>query len=210
MKKTVKKRVKRILLIIIILLILLVISLITYKLLKNDNNNDNIKVVDSIEKHGYNLDDRDSALMKSKYEELKKVLNSDEIDYEKYAKILAELFVIDLFTMNNKINKYDVGSVEYVYPDSVDNFKLNVEDTIYRHMENNSDGKRKQELPEVKSIDVVSINRDEFEIDEESYESFVVDLNWNYVKDLSYDNTATITLINLDNKLYVVEYLVGE
>ena len=210
MKKTIKKGVKKILLIIIVLLILLVISLIVYKLLNNNSDKEDIKVVDSIEKYGYNLDDRDSALMKSKYEELKKVLNSDEINYEEYAKILSELFVIDLFTMNNKINKYDVGSVEYVYTDSVDNFKLNVEDTIYKHMENNSDGKRKQELPEVKSIEVVSINSDEFEIDEESYESFVVDLDWNYVKDLSYDNTATITLINLDNKLYVVEYLVGE
>ncbi|MFR5857367.1 MAG: hypothetical protein ACLUFU_06125 [Bacilli bacterium] len=210
MKKTIKKGVKKILLIIIVLLILLVISLIIYKLLNNNSDKEDIKVVDSIENYGYNLDDRDSALMKSKYEELKKVLNSDEINYEEYAKILSELFVIDLFTMNNKINKYDVGSVEYVYTDSVDNFKLNVEDTIYKHMENNSDGKRKQELPEVKSIEVVSINSDEFEIDEESYESFVVDLDWNYVKDLSYDNTATITLINLDNKLYVVEYLVGE
>ena len=194
----------------IVIAILLIISFLVYKLLKNNNTNDNIKVVDSIEKYGYNLDDRDSALMKSKYEELKKVLNSDEIDYEEYAKILAELFIIDLFTLNNKINKYDVGSAEYVYPDSIENFKLNVEDTIYKHMENNSDGKRKQDLPEVSGSNITAINTGEFLIDEENYDSFIVELNWDYVKDLGYDDNATITLINLDNKLYVVEYFVGE
>lgn len=194
----------------IVIAILLIISFLVYKLLKNNNTNDNIKVVDSIEKYGYNLDDRDSALMKSKYEELKKVLNSDEIYYEEYAKILAELFIIDLFTLNNKINKYDVGSAEYVYPDSIENFKLNVEDTIYKHMENNSDGKRKQDLPEVSGSNITAINTGEFLIDDENYDSFIVELNWDYVKDLGYDDNATITLINLDNKLYVVEYFVGE
>lgn len=205
-----KKKFKRLIMIFIVIAILLIISFLVYKLLKNNNTNDNIKVVDSIEKYGYNLDDRDSALMKSKYEELKKVLNSDEIDYEEYAKILAELFIIDLFTLNNKINKYDVGSAEYVYPDSIENFKLNVEDTIYKHMENNSDGKRKQDLPEVSGSNITAINTGEFLIDEENYDSFIVELNWDYVKDLGYDDNATITLINLDNKLYVVEYFVGE
>lgn len=205
-----KKKFKRLIMIFIVIAILLIISFLVYKLLKNNNTNDNIKVVDSIEKYGYNLDDRDSALMKSKYEELKKVLNSDKIDYEEYAKILAELFIIDLFTLNNKINKYDVGSAEYVYPDSIENFKLNVEDTIYKHMENNSDGKRKQDLPEVSGSNITAINTGEFLIDEENYDSFIVELNWDYVKDLGYDDNATITLINLDNKLYVVEYLVGE
>lgn len=205
-----KKKFKRLIMIFIVIAILLIISFLVYKLLKNNNTNDNIKVVDSIEKYGYNLDDRDSALMKSKYEELKKVLNSDEIDYEEYAKILAELFIIDLFTLNNKINKYDVGSAEYVYPDSIENFKLNVEDTIYKHMENNSDGKRKQDLPEVSGSNITAINTGEFLIDEENYDSFIVELNWDYVKDLGYDDSATITLINLDNKLYVVEYFVGE
>ncbi len=205
-----KKKFKRLIMIFIVIAILLIISFLVYKLLKNNNTNDNIKVVDSIEKYGYNLDDRDSALMKSKYEELKKVLNSDEIDYEEYAKILAELFIIDLFTLNNKINKYDVGSAEYVYPDSIENFKLNVEDTIYKHMENNSDGKRKQDLPEVSGSNITAINTGEFLIDEENYDSFIVELNWDYANDLGYDDNATITLINLDNKLYVVEYFVGE
>ena len=168
-----------------------------------------VKVVDSIENFSYTLDDRDTELMKNTYNELKEVLNND-IDYEKYAELLAKLFVIDLFTMNNKVNRYDVGSTEYVYPDSVDNFKTNVEDTIYKTMENNSNGKRKQDLPEVKSITLEEITEDTYEIGEETYDSYVVSLGWEYVTDYGYDDTATITLIELNDQLYVTEYVTGE
>ena len=206
-----KKKYKRILIIILIVVLLAIISFVIYKILLNNKTEEEVvNVVDSISEYGYNLDDRDTELMKSTYEELKNILNSDEIDYELYASALARLFVIDLFTMDNKINKYDVGSTEYVYPDALENFKLNVEDTLYKHMENNSSGKRKQDLPEVSSIDVLSTETGEYTIGENSFDSYIVNLSWQYVSDLGYDNNALITLINLDNKLYVVEYEVGE
>ncbi len=206
-----KKKYKRILIIILIVVLLAIISFVIYKILLNNKTEEEVvNVVDSISEYGYNLDDRDTELMKSTYEELKNILNSDEIDYELYASALAKLFVIDLFTMDNKINKYDVGSTEYVYPDALENFKLNVEDTLYKHMENNSSGKRKQDLPEVSSIDVLSTETGEYTIGENSFDSYIVNLSWQYVSDLGYDNNALITLINLDNKLYVVEYEVGE
>lgn len=206
-----KKKYKRILIIILIVVLLAIISFVIYKILLNNKTEEEVvNVVDSISEYGYNLDDRDTELMKSVYEELKNILNSDEIDYELYASALARLFVIDLFTMDNKINKYDVGSTEYVYPDALENYKLNVEDTLYKHMENNSSGKRKQELPEVSSIEVLSNETDEYTIGENSFDSYIVNLSWQYVSDLGYDNNALITLINLDNKLYVVEYEVGE
>lgn len=206
-----KKKYKRILIIILIVVLLAIISFVIYKILLNNKTEEEVvNVVDSISEYGYNLDDRDTELMKSTYEELKKILNSDEIDYELYANTLAKLFVIDLFTMDNKINKYDVGSTEYVYPDALENFKLNVEDTLYKHMENNSGGKRKQDLPEVSSIEVLSTETGEYTIEENSFDSYIVNLSWQYVSDLGYDNNALITLINLDNKLYVVEYEVGE
>ena len=206
-----KKKYKRILIIILIVVLLAIISFVIYKILLNNKTEEEVvNVVDSISEYGYNLDDRDTERMKSVYEELKNILNSDEIDYELYASALARLFVIDLFTMDNKINKYDVGGSEYVYPDALENFKLNVEDTLYKHMENNSSGKRKQDLPEVSSIEVLSNETDEYTIGENSFDSYIVNLSWQYVSDLGYDNNALITLINLDNKLYVVEYEVGE
>ena len=205
-----KKKYKILLIVIIILIIVIIAAIIVFKFLKGSEPAEPVKVVDSIDNFDYTLDDRDTELMKNTYNELKTVLSSDEIDYEKYAEILSKLFVIDLFTMDNKVNRYDVGSTEYVYPDSVDNFKTNVEDTIYKSMENNSDGKRRQDLPEVSSIDNTSVETSTFTIGEEEHESFVVNINWSYVSDLGYDDNAIITLIELNEKLYVVEYVTGE
>ena len=204
-----KKKYKLGLILIAILIFLILVITIIF-LLKGDKKVEKTKVVDSIDNFSYTLDDRDTKLMKETYNELKDILNKDQIDYEAYAKTLAKLFVIDLFTMNNKINKYDVGSTEYVYPESVDNFKLNVEDTIYKSMEDNSDGKRKQDLPEVISVDASNIEEVEFEIKEEIEKVYEVKLTWEYEKDLGYDDNATIKLLNVDDKLYVVEYATGE
>ena len=204
-----KKKYKLGLILIAILIVLILVITIIF-LLKGDKKVEKTKVVDSIDNFSYTLDDRDTKLMKETYNELKDILNKDQIDYESYAKTLAKLFVIDLFTMNNKINKYDVGSTEYVYPESVDNFKLNVEDTIYKSMEDNSDGKRKQDLPEVISVDASNIEEVEFEIKEEIEKVYEVKLTWEYEKDLRYDDNATIKLLNVDDKLYVVEYATGE
>ena len=207
-----KKKYKRILIIILIVVLLAIISFVIYKILLNNKTEEEVvNVVDSISEYGYNLDDRDTELMKNVYEELKDVLLADTIDYEKYADTLARLFVIDLFTMNNKINKYDVGGTEYVYLDATENFKLNVEDTIYKHMENNSSGKRKQNLPEVSSIDVLSTEVGEYTIgDTDTFDAYIVDLAWEYASDLGYDDNATVTLVKMEDKLYVVEYAVGE
>ena len=194
---------------VLILLIILIIALICFKIFKKETKN-NVKVVDSIDNYGYTLDQRDSKLMKDTYKKLKEILNEKEIDYDKYAEELAKLFVIDLFTINNKINKYDVGSLEYVYPDNVENFKTNVEDTIYKIVEDNTKGKRKQELPIVSSVNIEEETNGEYELSDVQNKSYIVKLKWTYEKDMGYDSNAIITLIEKDNKLYVVEYSKGE
>ena len=205
-----KKKYKMLLTILIILIIIIVAAIIVFKVFQGSSTAEPVKVVDSIDNFDYTLDDRDTELMKKTYNELKDILTASDIDYEKYAQALAKLFVIDLFTMDNKVNRYDVGSTEYVYPDSVENFKTNVEDTIYKTMENNSNGKRKQKLPEVSAIDESNVETSTFTIGEDEYESYIVKLSWSYEKDLGYDKNATITLIPLNEKLYVVEYVTGE
>jgi len=203
-----KKKYKT-LLIIIVICIILIIGLLVIKNMKNEGVKNNVKVVDSIVDFSYTLDERDTSLMKENYKELKKLLKEKDINYEEYSQIIAKLFIIDLFTMDNKINKYDVGSLEYVYPETIDNFKLNIEDTIYKSMEDNTYDKRVQELPIVKSIEVIDTKTSTFKINEEELDSFIVTLNWEYEKDLGYDKEATITLIKENKKVYVVEYKAG-
>ena len=197
-------------LLILILVIIIIIGLIIFKMFftKSEVKN-NVKVIDSIVDFSYTLDERDTTLMKDTYKELKRVLKEKDINYEEYASILARLFVIDLFTMDNKINKYDVACLEYVYPDNVDNFKTNVEDTIYKTIEDNTYGKRTEKLSVVSSVNVTDVSTNTFKINEEEVPSYVVTLNWTYDKDLGYDKNATITMIKKDKKLYVVEYKAG-
>ncbi len=197
-------------LIIFVLLIIVVIGLLLYKTLFSDNSKSNIKIVDSIDNFNYTLDERDSKLMKDTYSELKKILKEKDINFEEYAKVLSKLFIIDLFTMDNKINRYDVGGAEYVYPSVRDNFKINVEDTIYKIIINNSKGKRKQELPTVSSVQVADIKETEYSYGDKKMSGYNVALNWTYEKDLGYDAKATVTLVKDNDMLYVVEYVAGD
>lgn len=204
-----KKKYKKILKLIILIIIIIAILILSKIFFGKEKVKNNVKVIDSIVDFSYTLDERDTKLMKDTYEELKKVLKEKDINYEEYAKVLSKLFVIDLFTMENKINKYDIACLEYVYPDNLNNFKLNVEDTLYKLLEDNTYGKRKQNLPIVSKVVVTNIEKSSYTINEENVDSYVVNLNWEYVTDLGYDKSATLTLVKKENKLYVVEYKAG-
>ena len=194
----------------VLLLLILIISGLFILSYFNKGDNTNVKIVDTIDNFSYTLDERDTKLMKNIYNDLKKTLKEKDINYEEYAKNLAKLFVIDLFTLDNKINKYDVGSIEYVYPDAKDNFIINVEDTIYRHILNNSNGKRKQKLPVVSDVSIENIEEKEYTYRDATLEGYLVSLKWDYEVDLGYDKEATINIVKKDNMLYVAEYVVGE
>lgn len=203
MKVKMKKKFKYPLIAIGIIMVLIV-GLISFKTLFNRDISE-VKVIDTIGDYSYTLDERDTEYMKSIYNELKGVLKEKDIDKEKYATLLAKLFVTDLFTLDNKINKYDVASLEYVYPDNIDNFRLNVENTLYKTIKDNTYGKRNQDLPVVKLVDVIDIKEDSFLMGEE-VSSYIVSLNIEYEHDLGYDKEATVTIISKDKKMYVVEY----
>lgn len=195
----------------ILLVILGIIGIIVFCKTCSRDDDSQPRVVDSLDAFEYTLEDRDTALMKETYNELKDILDEKEIDMEEYAKSLTKLFIIDLFTMENKQTKYDVGGAEYIYPEAISNYKINVEDTLYKTMEMNNDGKRKQNLPVVKSVDIDEVKKGEYTIGEnDKYNSYIINASWDYEKDLGYDKEATITCIEKDNRIYIVEYAVGE
>ena len=128
-------------------------------------------VVDNISSYGYTLDKRDTKIMKEKFNELKKVVKAKDIDYKKYSELISQLYVIDLYTIENKVNKYDVPCLEYIYSDQVEKFKSMIKWEFYSKIEDNSDKNRTQKLPVVKFIEenpsiydprkVISSGRDE-------------------------------------------------
>lgn len=159
---------------------------------------------DTIKGYDYTLKSNATKLYEDEFKVLKANLEGD-INYDEYAVSVAKLFIIDLYTINNKINKYDTGGVSFVYPDGRNNYKLNVQDTIYKYVEDNTDGKRTQNLPEVSSVIVKDSKKDTYKIGNNSFEAYKINLEWSYVQDLGYDKTGEIILIKKDKNIYVVE-----
>lgn len=159
------------------------------------------KVVHEIKEYNYYLDDKDTDLYKEKYYLLEDVLKEESINYEEYAKLISQLFVIDFYTLNNKITNKDVGGVQFINSTIIDNFKLNATSTIYKYLKSNLYGKRNQTLPIVNKIDIISVKEDDFN----NNDAFYVELKWDYKKDLEYPKKATIVLTRENNKLSIVE-----
>lgn len=164
-------------------------------------------VVDKISKYGYTLDERDSKLMRSKFKELKKLLRSkNDVDYEAYAKLLSQMYILDLYDINNKVNKYDVPCLEYIYPSEVDKFKQMIKEEFYSQLVDNSDGERKQELPSIKSIEVNDVKSTKIDVKGKEKDGYNVTLSWEYDKDLGYDKKSVVSVAIDDGKAYVVKH----
>ena len=163
------------------------------------------KIGDTIKDYNYILYENDLEIYEKEFKNLKKILESEEIDFKEYAISISKLFLIDLYTLDNKNNKYDVGGTEFIYPDALENYKLNVEDTLYKYMIDNSDDDRTQELPIVKNVELVNIEETKFTINEIEYEAYKINLTIEYIKDLEYDKEVQLTIIKNDKYLYIVE-----
>ena len=197
---------------VMISLILVVIIVIGVKftfefLVKDDKNVVTKKELDSLELYGYTLDDYDSALYKEYFNDLKSTLNSEEVNYEDYAKEIVKLFVIDFYTLDNKLTSSDIGGVEFIPSDMVENFKMHAGDTMYNHVKTNIYGDRVQELPIVKRVDVTNLESITYTYKDKEYSGYKVSASWEYQEDLGYKNSEVFTLIKDNNKLYIV---VGE
>ena len=167
--------------------------------LPNKNKDIETKEVSKI-KYGYVEYNRDSSLYKEVFKELKSELENDKIDYKKYAEYMSKLFIIDLYTLNNKNSKEDIGGIQYLKEESKENFILNASNTMYKYI-----GVDDSDLPEVNSIELVSITDSKYTFGNNEYDSYEVSLKWDYKKDLGYDKEGKIIVIKDGEQLYIVE-----
>ena len=166
-----------------------------------------VTVTNTIDEYGYTLEDRDTALFEEKFHELETLLNQEEFDQEEYVSLVSQLFIIDFYTIDNKISRYDIGGLEYVYTDAVASLKSVAQNSIYKTVENNLDNTRTQDLPEVASITVDSISDYEYIMpDESTVSGYRVALSWTYTENLGYDTEGVLVLIPDGNKVGVVYF----
>ena len=166
-----------------------------------------VKVLKSIDEYGYELKDNKTKKYKELFKELEDILRADEVNQEEYAKKVAQMFVYDFFSLEDKAAKTDVGGVDFVHPNAVANFLVNAEDTYYKYIESNIYGERKQDLPAVDVVTVDSIEETEFAYNNEMHPGYEVRLSWTYTDDKfsDYQKNAIVILIKSDIKYYVVQ-----
>ena len=202
-----KNKYKKFLLVISIILFIYFLGGVFYNCFK-PNKKENNKVIDNgIQIKGFNyiLNDNKTKLYKEEFKKLKSNLESNKIDYKEYAISISKMFLVDLYNLDNKKNMYDVGGVEFVYPDAVENYKLNVTNTLYKYMEDNTINKRNQELPIVTSVKVNECLESIYLIDEKEFAGYKLKLKIEYEKDLEYDSDCEVILVKSDKYLYIVE-----
>lgn len=163
------------------------------------------KKLDSIELYGYTLSKNDTEIYKTYFKELSKVLNEKTIDYTEYAKLISKLFVIDLYTLDNKLASTDIGGLEFLHKDLKDIFKENMGSTLYNFVESNIDGKRTQELPIVKDVNVSDVFETKYTYNKTEYDAYIVSTDITYEKDLGYPKSMKLTIIKDNNILYIVK-----
>ena len=191
--------------------ILIVGIKIYYDFFKNDESSVQTREnLDTLELYGYTLDDEDTELYKTYFNELKEVLNKKDIDEKKYASLLVQLFVVDVYNLDNKLTSTDIGGLEFIHTDMAENFKINLGDTMYNTIESNLYGDRSQVLPVVINVVINSVEEYDYDYNDKSYSGYLVDTSWEYEEDLGYENQASFVLIDDNNKLNIIEKIDGE
>ena len=202
-----KKKVKRLLLLIIIV----GLGLGGYYVYKNIGKKEEvkeIKVINKIDKYGYQLKENKPSKYKNFFEELKEILNEENVNEEDYVKKISEMFIYDFYSLSDKTAKTDIGGTDFVYNEILENFLQNAQDTYYKYVESNVYNNRKQSLPTVSNITIEKVENTKFEYnnkyDDKAYE---VDISWDYTDNQfsSYQKKATLVFIHDGEKLSLVE-----
>jgi hypothetical protein len=200
-----KRRTKIIIIVLVLLLLLGAGGFGGYKWYKKTHTRQavEVKVLDSIDEYGYSVSDRDSKYYQKEFEELKKILTASSVDEEAYATQVAKLFAIDLYSIETKMNKYDIGGLEYFYKDKSEMYEKKVMDTIYETLLDDTYGDRKQSLPLVKEVTVNSTEKTKYTLGEEEkakeVDGYLVKLEIKYKEDMGYDTEASIVVCKEDN-----------
>ena len=187
-------------------LLLFAILLIGFFSYQNFFKKNVIQVVSEIDDYSYFLENNETKIYKKYYKELEKELGDKKVNEENYAKLITKLFLIDFYTLSNKVTNQDIGGIQFLYDDIQDNFKLKATDTLYKYVKSDIYGNRSQELPMVKDVEIESIeNIDYSYLDEEDKNAFEVKAKIIYKKDLGYDVEKILVIIHDDIKLSIVE-----
>ncbi|MBQ6134996.1 MAG: hypothetical protein IJI60_01620 [Bacilli bacterium] len=202
-----KKKFKMILFF-LLLIVLGLVGYLFYQKYKPAPEAEEVKVIHQMEKYGYSLKENKTKEYKKMYKELETILNEKEVDEEAYVKKIAEMFIYDFYSLNDKTAKTDIGGVDFIYSGILENVLQNAQNTYYKYIENNIYENRKQSLPVVSDIEITSVKQEAFAYaDKNDEKAYIVDATWSYTDSQfsEYQRKATLVFIHEDQKLSLVE-----
>jgi len=203
-----KKGVKRFLLVLVILVVGAV-SFVVYQSFHKTSQVSDVKVLKEIKEYGYKLQDNKSNAYKKLFSQLEEELSKSDVDEKKYVELITKMFILDFYSLDEKVAKTDVGGVQFVYSDILDNFLENAEDTLYKYVESDIYKQRKQDLPVVQDVKIESIKNETFAyLEENDDNAFVVNVSWTYKdagKAKGYQDSAALVFIHHGKRLDLVE-----
>lgn len=206
LKKGIKKSLK-IAIIVVVVIVLIAIGYFAYRrFFSGKTNNKQTVIEEKIDNYGYVLEEDAPAQYKKLFKELMTVLNKDKVDEEAYARLEAQLLVLDFYNLDNKLSKNDVGGVQFVRKDQQENFILEASETVYKYIEHNLYGDRDQVLPKVKNVEIKSMEMTTYKYgDIEDANTYKGIVTVEYEEDLGYPTEVTVVMIHNDKKLEVIK-----
>lgn len=216
MSKTKKKKKisnKKKFLICLILVLLIVGGYFFYDKVLNKNEAKAPKVVDEIKEFNYVVNENDTKLFKTTFNELKKILSKKEVDNKAYAETISKLFIIDFFSLDNKTSKNDVGGVQFVYNSYKSDFIDFARDGMYKQVVNKIDNKKTTNLPLVTSVKVTKtdtvVPSSIFEHQDfagvEEANAYEISLEWSYKNGDEFQQSATVVVVKDGDKLSIAK-----
>ena len=203
MKKNKKTKVKKTRLLAVVLVVCILLGIFIFK---TRNDLQVVSVVSMIDTYQYTMESNTTRIYKKYFKELESELEDNKIDEKNYASLVAKLFTIDYYTLNNKVTNKNIGGVQFIHSSLRDSFIDKSSTTIYKYIKNNLYGNRKQKLPEVNNVEITNIKNVKYKnknfTDDSAYE---VTVKISYVNDYDYPENVTLTLIHEENKLSIVE-----
>ena len=204
-------------LIIFVLVLILAVALVVFAL--NNGKKDSVDegkkkvVVDEIKEFSNTVAKSDTKLFKDTFKELKTELSKKEVDNKNYASLVSKLFVIDFYTLSNKSNVNDVGAVQFVYSGYTTDFVEYARKGMYKQVKSNLDNNRQQELPEVATVTIESIDEvvPSSILEHEAFKNvteanaYEVKINWTYTKSNDFQTSATMLIVKDGDKLSVAK-----
>ena len=167
----------------------------------------NFEMPEEIEGYDYILKPTRNDRYKEMFHQLERILNEQEIDEKAYITQISKMFIMDLYTLNDKTSSDDIGGMDFVHSNVRDKMERILKNGVYYYLDD--EDYDVSELPEVTDVFIEKIENINYNYNPDFNDSFAyqVDVSIVYKEDLGYPTFANLIFTHEGNKLSLVEVI---